>query len=320
MQVMLPAWVCCFISGCSGSEYPSIDTDSGQKINSYNVIDKGVFISMQIKTPMSRSAYANDTRDDLFTQEAGVPSIGDEFQEGNYDEFAIAPGEHHFGVLFGEDLDSPLAILELYGLAKDNNSSSIGSLLVSTVISRSLNPSGNISTRDLKDLMHSSKECYVILNTDLHIDDLGDISRENLLNLVSGQRYSIKSDDGIEYFTMSNSVYFNNDNSKSYGFNISSNNVFESLDEARMSPAVTVYVERMAAKFTVAIANGLLDKDNYFNHALGKLAVYSENPSVSGYESKDFRIKLLGCGINALEKESYYFKKIGEGESQFFQG
>ena len=110
-----------------------------------------------------------------------------------------------------------------------------------------------------------------------------------------------KSD--VRPFRMSSSTYLNGGGTEICEIPIPEQFVKTTKEAALLNP-IDVYVDRMASKVNVALVDAIFTRDLTF-----------PVPIVTQYEGIKAKVKLLGWGINALNKSSYLFKKINSGWS-----
>lgn len=119
------------------------------------------------------------------------------------------------------------------------------------------------------------------------------------------------TNDGKTYFTMSTTSYTDTGREQYFVTEITNDNILkepiENVDET--SNAVTVYVERLAAKVTLKISESLTaEKDNIYN--ITSTVAGEENKGESNVAATDLYIKLLGWKLNATANKSYVVKNI----------
>lgn len=274
---------------------------------------------------MVTNAQSNTRADD----ETSTP---DGFKDGEDSEYAVAPegqGINHFLILFpsGATANSnALAILRLTKYSDDKATQTADdaiSLNITAVYNAKELDESLTTTEAVKNYL-SGKECYAILNSPFTEENLKSKSNSSQLITLKELKemkvteYSVKgSNDGKEYFTMSNSVYLDANNKIISGRTITSGgaaNIYETKQQAAAgNPIVTINVDRLAAKFSLNYQGQEIDEDMEFN--LPQVKVYVRlNTEGSGYEIVsqpcNAKMKVLGFGINGLEKTSFLYKNI----------
>lgn len=134
-------------------------------------------------------------------------------------------------------------------------------------------------------------------------------------------------------FTMTNSVYVEkekeNEKVKVHAAQkFSLDKFFDTPDEAKKHPTVTIYVERMVAKFTLEFeigddsnsatrsatdkSNGIIiDPKNSEGKDAAPLVFFDQfNKDEKLYKKWPWKVMITGWGINAQEQNSYLFKNI----------
>ena len=116
------------------------------------------------------------------------------------------------------------------------------------------------------------------------------------------------------YFTMSTTSYTETNRTKYFVTEVKEENFsLEPItDVSAISNAVTVYVERLAAKVTLNVSDEL-PKDVNGRYPI-KVTVAGENNSAGSgnIASEDLYVELLGWKLNATAKKSYMVKNIDE--------
>ncbi|MCH5242425.1 MAG: fimbria major subunit [Muribaculaceae bacterium] len=244
-----------------------------------------------------------------------------------------------------------------------------------TMVAKSMYASGSDgSISNLREILDGN-EIFVLLNFDKSLiyadanivvssnDDTGTvlskITHKNFINNLCVKDYSISVKDGKivsrgtsgseEYFTMSNSVYLDPSNSykKTYSYSIVPENIFATATEAENNPAITVYLERIASKYTVGIdptntqlPEGVEYSENsdgtyYFKFQVNKYKNYTfnSNPDTSdssgttgggtnlGYsinsDPVNATVSIVGYGVSNLEKREYLLKYLDDNTNYY---
>lgn len=114
------------------------------------------------------------------------------------------------------------------------------------------------------------------------------------------------------YFTMSTTSYTETSRTKYFVTEVKEENFsLEPItDVSAITNAVTVYVERLAAKVTLNVSN-LLPKDVNGRYPIKVTVAGEDNPAGSGnIASEELYVELLGWKLNATAKKSYMIKNI----------
>lgn len=184
------------------------------------------------------------------------------------------------------------------------------------------------------------------INTDSDSDNpsiLFTFTRSQFLTLcLKDYKITAKNSQGqdTQYFTMSNSVCLKENSTTIFrNFNIASDNVFKTEEDAKKNPAIKVWVERVAVKYSVdfsqlttSLNNSPLtepetnvaktkDDPSYLFKIYPSTLIKLFDPTTSdgglritedSYEivsnDKKWQINVYGYGVNALEKYSYLLK------------
>lgn len=114
------------------------------------------------------------------------------------------------------------------------------------------------------------------------------------------------------YFTMSTTSYTETNRTKYFVTEVKEENFsLEPItDVSAISNAVTVYVERLAAKVTLNVSDEL-PKDVNGRYPIKVTVAGEDNPAGSGnIASEELYVELLGWKLNATAKKSYMIKNI----------
>ena len=249
--------------------------------------------------------------------------LGDSFEYGNADEVNLAPGNCHYAVFYDTGSQLPVAVASLSGMSRDDDTDhkAVYSVAFATIVGRS----------EDKGAFEKLKECVVILNTGVPMSELWTKNKTNLLNLTVNSPYYIDS-KGKEYMTMSNVIYAEGTN-KVVASQVDPTKVFESymqaIEEAwKGNAAVTAYVERLVGKVKLRYANEAYNSgaEKIFTPTANKMIVcHNINANGIPYYSDhhangnryQYRIKVTGWGVNALEEECYLFRQIQPSRNYF---
>ena len=148
----------------------------------------------------------------------------------------------------------------------------------------------------------------------------GGASIDEFLALLEADNESQSIGRSDEYFTMSSSVYLQQNSVSGVWehktlFEIDHSKVFETIKEARENPAAIAYVERMLAKFSARFLNqyGMPSSPvQYKSTDYGSPDVdvcWYENGNPV-YRNSPWRVDIVGWGMTGQETEEYVFKDI----------
>ena len=132
-------------------------------------------------------------------------------------------------------------------------------------------------------------------------------------------------------FTMTNSVYVEKDENGNEKVHVAQKILplnFQRTPDLAKRNAVTIYVERMVAKFTFETmtrsatdgSNGIIiDPKNSDGEAAAPLVFFDKFESNETlYKAWHWRVNITGWGINAQEQNSYLFKNIDPTKGEYF--
>ena len=261
----------------------------------------------------------------LRTSGNATRAVGDEYFEGEDSELALAKNAHHYIIFYTDGQETPLSVGTLTGIATDNgeNKNVNSSVVVAALAARN----------EVKEELTRISECYVVLNSDINESELWTATRKSLMTKVVKSPFLVDA-EGKRYFTMCNSVYMNTSGQKTVSMEIDMSKIYESYLEAvekalKGEAAVTVYVERLAAKFSLRFAKEAYnapDTDRLFFPDNNRMVVFTRLVNgIPFYENRyqgtgnpyEYRIRVTGWGMNALEKESYLFRNFDETKNYF---
>lgn len=250
--------------------------------------------------------------------------VGDEFAYGEDEEFSLASGEHHFAIFYKEGQDTPVAIATLSGMANEKE----GELTSNTTVVFATIAVKSEQKRQLEEL----SECIVLLNVNINGNEMWTKTKKSLLNTIVESPY-YESSTGRKFFTMCNSVYIDGDGKKIIASEVDTDKIYTSYMEAleqawKGNAAVTAYVERLTARFTLEFSNcESTGQDGYiyvpennqmvvFSHINDNGIPYYDEAtnSSSGYS---YKIKITGWGVNALEQKHFLFRNINVAGNYF---
>lgn len=123
--------------------------------------------------------------------------------------------------------------------------------------------------------------------------------------------------DDHEYFTMTNSVYVKDGTLQAA--TLIPEDLIQDTRTYDPEKVLTVYVERMVAKFTFELPTEGEGRKKIFNPNASPLMLFDgiNNIGTTNYKGIPWQIELQGWGINAVETETYVFKKIDQEGSNY---
>lgn len=278
------------------------------------------------------------------------------YDDGTEDEYEIAPGEnHHFMIVYESNNDSeqtPLAVIPLTITKEDiildpnKNETNNLTLTISKIISSRFLSTDFLDLDDVKSFL-SNKDFFILLNFDHSLipDSDKDIEKKSttlgtldgikkgkfLQTLLNDYKItlSINKDNKekeVDFFTMSNSVYAENDKI-SYGQKVDPSRVYQTEELAKAAAekgeaTIIIYVERLASKMTVEFPK---DSPNILKKYTGytPLALFTEINPENNYQymtkEVEWTATIVGYGMNGLEPTEYIIKKI-DAAAEYFEG
>lgn len=211
------------------------------------------------------------------------------------------------GLQYGTNAENAVSTAEFYFFNADGAFNQYVSSTPENWQASTADPAGNVEkisdvTVMLKNLKKVGTPKYVVCVLNGTVGAYKDMTIAQLKKEVLTGVQSYKNGD---YFVMTNSTYNNNDEKSEYFATIINDNNFlkekPTKVELTKDNAVQIYVERLASKVTL---NTTLTLSGSANNEI----------TVGTYEvdgaSKDIKIKVLGWGINALNKTSYVEKHV----------
>ena len=254
-------------------------------------------------------------------------SVGDEYDVGMSSEIALSNEANHYAIFYTEGQETPIAISELNGMSgnQSTDDKANSSMVYATIVGRN----------ELREMLEKFNECYVILNTDIPISTLVTSKKTDLLDIRVNTPFFIDS-KGVRYFTMCNSVYVDN-GQKKIDTRVDNTKIYSSYQETieqawKGNAAVTAYVERLAAKFSLGFEKeeyNQPDADREFTPKDNEFVIFTHLTSgdVPCYADKDpatstpysYKIRLTGWGVNGLEQESFLFRNF-KPQAGYFTG
>lgn len=304
-------WMCtaatlaaaCIACGNDGLDYSQFDNKQKETYG---------FLSFQINTPQNSQTRA----------ESRV--FGDDFNDGDENEYALVKnGTHHFAILYYKNSDNKnndntkpalVASLSDYEEVMNDDKPGITKTLYSEfTLSKEEYPSEERARQFLAD-----KECIVLLNTDYTSAALADKTKSQLKSETSGGFIDV---GGTRYFTMSSSAYVSG-NQAQFASEINPGRIFDTKEEAREAAkkgdaTIVVYVERVVAKYNIQFSWSSTYREPYLAPPSGTTltlnlfrALKNDGTFDHLYDTRNYRVKLLGYGLNGLEQYSLLLKDI----------
>lgn len=171
------------------------------------------------------------------------------------------------------------------------------------------------------------KYCMVVLNCEPVYDAIfsleGIANADRVLELVwSDSNISAIGRTEKDYFTMSNSIYIDADNKLCSLVEITPEMIVDEDNPASKAEILTIYVERVLAKFNFEVSGKSPEADGTYLYVPGgqNLVVFNGFDDVTGapkYISRTWSISLTGWNVNGLEKSTRLFKYINP-TTQYF--
>ena len=251
--------------------------------------------------------------------------VGDSYEQGVNAEYMLSDEANHFAIFYTDGEDLPIAVATLEAMTSEINPDSEAntSVVFATIAARD----------ERKEALQLLNDCYVFLNSELSEADLWNKTPEELMKITESSPF-FTSSNGTRYFKMANSVYVENGRKKIHT-EVDSSKIFGSYQEAmeeawKGNAAVNAYVERLAAKFQLSFekeeynqpyADRVFVPENnkmvvYTGLDLGNIPLYTDGNSQGKY---NYKIRITGWGINAIEKESYLFRNFNP-QTPYFTG
>lgn len=117
--------------------------------------------------------------------------------------------------------------------------------------------------------------------------------------------------DANKHFTLTNSMYFDKDGNLQAPIKIPETALAKSQAEAKKN-AMTVYVERMVAKFSFDFDEEKEQPKNIFQPSTSPDLMFflGYKDGAPEFDKRRWRIEVTGWGINALETKTHIFKNI----------
>lgn len=245
---------------------------------------------------------------------AGSRADGDGwFLDGDHDEHSIGKNGN-FAIFFNED-STFFSLNQLLMSEEETPDKNI----IETVYKTTLDPD---------DFDRLPKYCLVLLNAPYYYElftnpeeckTIKDVLKKEW-QAPDDPRYIGVTDDG--YFVMSNSIYYNDKNELQTVCTLRENMIVDPTDPRSVANAevLTVYVERMAAKFTLEVPFTLGADGYLFEDPDAEPIVFFSgfNNGTPKYTSAKWQILVTGWGVNAYETSTNVFKKLTKGKNYFY--
>lgn len=255
------------------------------------------------------------------TSSDGTRADGDSFDDGELNEYALAPGSYHFALFYERNRNNNLPVLQItltnmrVGPGDEDRKTT-----ESLVAVFPLDAEDEVAARTFL----SDKECLVLLNTNLTADELANLTLSQLKARTVGS--GLLRAGNTDYFTMSNSAYAEN-GSVRLASEIYPDKIYHTEAEAyeaatRGEATVIAYVERVAAKFVPSFS---YENSGFPNLQHGsdytRIHLFTSLSGAPRYdtqsETRDWHAELVGYGLNGLEKETYLYKRISDNTTYF---
>lgn len=332
------------LTSCINDEIPDPNSSSSLPLEEGVLIDLPGFFTVNISNTNPSFTRADENSNSF-----------EKFDDGHINEYSFAPGgNNHFILLYkksGKDSDTPTAVFPLSTPGWENlyPTGNI-TLQASSVVTSKDMWTSNTGIEVLKKILEDS-EPFVLLNFDCsqifsapnspsinksktNAANLYTFTRAQLSSLLlSDYKISVENQD---YFTMSTSVFVDSENNLKTEYKMFPDNVYDSKYSGEASPAIEVYVERLAVKYTVKFEPGNFSSEDSEGEAVFKGDGYfSIDPSTGlplyqltineytdfSYSNQGYSVdskpvtatvRVIGYYVNNTEKSSYAIKKIPE--------
>ena len=262
----------------------------------------------------------------------------DEFDNGDETEYALAPGNYHFVLLYRKNENTPAGVVSLQSpdAIADRPETGVTQTLVAVFGIK------QEQVDDFKTFLNSF-EALALLNFDPYQLDLvteeaeGWVTKtpEEIMASPLAQKSELMGRtvkegsievNGTKYYTMTSSVYLNG-SSTIYGCEKKSEELYDSKQRAiaaalRGEANIVTYVERIVAKVVPMFnvdQNGYLERNvSDTNKPLYSKVLFYQGLSSDNADGddrydvhtveRDWRARLVGYGLNGLEQETNLFK------------
>lgn len=311
------------------------------------------YMSFTITNSNDARSRANDGEltDDNYGPGADITYDGETFNAGDQNEYAIAPNKlanvaifyDQNGAFYGSSYLSPFNNLDDvdHGATHPDQNGNTYPETFYTYITRWRN------TTDDSSYQSKDKPRQVLVLLNMHPDCITDIITAAQGGLTATlEKVGSTTDDhtaygiynlaGTQYFSMSNSAYYEADGSLATATKIQDSNICETPEEA-LKNRVTVYVERMLAKFEVTFGEDNERISSTKDFTFHPFTTNEEQarvyyvPSYTGEEADldypkydingiTWDAYVVNWGINAVERENYYFKNVPDLNPNPFEG
>lgn len=181
-----------------------------------------------------------------------------------------------------------------------------------------------VGTFDVEEDYEVPQQCVVILNGAAFEDQLT-VGRNagEILGMTWGSTdpYSIGFNDEGR-FVMTNAAYIDKDGKQILAVDVPEDAIQDADDPVDPDKVIHVHVERLVSKFSF---NTIYDPERmegdvtrpgaiYYPEGSDQGVIYftgfSQNGGIPQFETRPWRVKLTGWGMNALETETFLFKNI----------
>lgn len=314
-----------------------------------------VYISIVISNSDSQ---ASRTRDDSnrIDGDKDEEVNGDIFNKGVEKEFAISPNySHHAILLFDNNGDYVVGRSMSLQANQEDKTTTLPALL--SIDKSKLTQLGATANSDSTKFTLSGKVLVMVNSNPIDITKAMSVASTYGINGFKShdsasyipQENLTVEEKGVKYFTMSSSIILQDNNIISAfedndgNDNTDGNIIFSSNEIEALANPITLYVERLAAKHTLGVdQNGYI---KYFNSTddtpifleptfdesideMDRTVWYREEyeiqldetgGSISPYIASNWKINIVGWGINGEEKQEYTFKNLNT-DASYFQG
>ena len=246
-----------------------------------------------------------------------------EFEQGTDEEHKIALSAKNFVILFKKDYEGVDRLLGIYDFWDTEQNTDIDDTDYEEAEAK-YTYVARIPAQDIEDWKGS---CLVVLNGKADVyDELKETFEGKNVTLkeilTAAWKEALKEEDPRDigyadknhrFFTMTNSVYYDVENNKPTKLHVAEEfsakeHVKKTYAQAKREP-ITVYVERMVAKFSF----GLINNKRVFQPSERADMITFKGFKDDGspdYQAKKWQIEVTGWNANALETKSYLFKKL----------
>lgn len=253
-------------------------------------------------------------------------ALGDDYDIGVSNDVALSTEANHYAIIYSDSKTTPAAIGLISPMSRDENPDPGASVVYATIIAHN----------EDKEVLKQYKDCYVIINTSVPIDDVWTMTKSDLTDIKLDSPFFVDK-SGRKFLTMSSSVYVEN-GSKKIHTEIDTNMIFassmEALEQAwKGNAAITAYVERASARFELKFDKeeyNVTGADRIYEPAGNTMIVFSDiNPNGIPYYTSgpdplrpsagtySYKVRITGWDMNALERRTYLFRNFNPSANYF---